>query len=307
MRIVFMGTPAFAVPSLEALLCSHHRVVGVVTAPDSLGGRGGRQIIQSEVKTCAQAHKLHIMQPPKLKAPEFFEELKSLQADIQVVVAFRMLPEKIWSMPPLGTINVHGSLLPKYRGAAPIHWAVINGEEFTGVTVFRLRHEIDSGEILKQHAVPIGPDETTGDVYDKLKTAGAATLLEVLADMERGDSHPIPQDPSLVSLAPKLYHTDGILDFSKPRRELHNLIRGLSPTPTAWFVFNGLKFLLYRSHLPEVSPPAREAGNLQILGKKLYLHATDGAIEITEIQQENKKRMAAADFINGMKNHPMFN
>ena len=306
MRIIFMGTPGFAVPALDAMLRSHHQVVAVVTAPDSLGGRGGRQLIQSEVKTYAQIHKLKVLQPVKLKAPGFFEELKVLQADIQVVVAFRMLPEKIWNMPPLGTINVHGSLLPKYRGAAPIHWAVINGETATGVTVFRLRHEIDTGDILKQNAVPIGPDETTGDVYDKLKDVGARALLEALAEMERGESHPIPQDPTMISLAPKLYHPDCVLDFSKSRQELHNYIRGLSPAPAAWFIYKGLKFLLFRSHLPEVLPPAREPGSLQIMGKKLYLHTIDGAIEITEIQQESKKRMSAADFINGMKNYPMF-
>lgn len=301
-----MGTPEFAVPSLAALLHSKHEVVAVVTAPDAKGGRGGQQLIQSEVKQFALTHGMLILQPEKLRSKDFIDQLKSLDADLQIIVAFRMLPELVWSMPRLGTINVHGSLLPKYRGAAPIHWAVINGETKTGITIFRLKHEIDTGDIIRQAATEIGGDETTGDVYDRLKQLGAATLMESLEKMESGELTLISQDTSVASPAPKLFHHQAGLDFSKTNQEIHNFIRGHSPQPAAWMFFQELKFLFYRSHIPNIHPPRGEAGRLQIIGRKLYLHTIDGTLEILELQQEGKKRMPARDFINGMKNHPAF-
>lgn len=306
MRIVFMGTPEFAIPSLQSILESHHEVVAVVTAPDAMGGRGGHQLIQSEIKKYALSKGLFILQPEKLREKAFIQQLRDLKADLQVVVAFRMLPEMVWNMPPLGTINVHGSLLPKYRGAAPIHWAVIHGEKNTGVTIFRLKHEIDSGDIIQQTSIPIGPDESTGDVYHRLMWTGASTLIESLKEIETGNLKLIPQNPLLSSPAPKLFHQDAVLDFNQSSLQLHNFIRGHSPHPTAWMVYHNLKFLFFRTHLPETLPPAAEPGRLQIIGRKLYLHAIDGAIEILELQQEGKKKMAASDFINGMKNNILF-
>ena len=186
MRIVFLGTPDFAVASLRALVDAGHEVVGVVTATDKLGGRGGKRLLESAVKRFARERDLPVLQPRNLKARAFLADLRALRADLQVVVAFRMLPRLVWDMPPLGTINVHGSLLPAYRGAAPIHWAVINGETETGVTVFRLRHEIDTGDVLLRRATPIGPDETTGEVYARLMALGAEALLETVEGLAAG-------------------------------------------------------------------------------------------------------------------------
>jgi len=306
MRTVFMGTPEFAVPSLAALLQSRHEVVGVVTAPDARGGRGGQQLIQSEVKQFALNKGLLILQPEKLRSREFLDQLKALDADLQVIVAFRMLPEVVWNMPRLGTINIHGSLLPKYRGAAPIHWAVIHGEKTTGVTIFRLKHEIDTGDIIRQTSTEIGPDETTGDVYDRLKLIGANTLIQSLDLIESGQITYLPQDTALASPAPKLFHHQAMLDFKSSNQEIHNFIRGHSPQPTAWMIFHEIKYLFYRTHMPAILPPHGEPGRMQIIGRKLYLHTLDGALEILELQQEGKKRMPARDFINGIKNHAAF-
>lgn len=305
MKIVFMGTPEFAVPSLDALLQAGHEIVAVVTAPDAMGGRGGKQLILSQVKQYAIARGLNVLQPVKLRDKTFIAKLKALNADIQVVVAFRMLPEIVWNMPPLGTINVHGSLLPKYRGAAPIHWAVINGEKETGVTVFRLKHEIDTGDILAQSKVTIDPDETTGDLYNKLMYLGANTLVHSLEDLEKGTITLIQQNDALSCPAPKLYHDSCKIDINSPATTTHNFIRGLSPKPTAWLIFCGIKYFFFISKMA-YRKSTREPGSLMIDGNKLYLSTIDYDLEILEIQAEGKRKMSQQEFVNGYQNNVHF-
>src|SRR5262245_9605770 len=250
-RIIFMGTPDFAVASLEALVKAKYNIVGVITAPDKPAGRG-MKLGESAVKKYAVRHHLKIFQPEKLKNAEFLAELKSLRADLQVVVAFRMLPEVVWSMPPLGTINLHGSLLPQYRGAAPINWAIINGEKETGVTTFKLKHEIDTGNILMQESFPIGENDTAGDVHDRMKEIEARVLVETVKGIGDGSLEEIAQsavgsrqsaeephspltiDHSQLKHAPKIFTDTCKIDWRKSIDEIHDLIRGLSPYPTAF-------------------------------------------------------------------------
>ncbi len=239
MRIIFMGTPDFAVPSLDILVKSGHEVVAVVTSTDKLGGRGGKQILQSPIKKYAEANIIPVLQPPNLKSPAFIEELKSYNADLQVVVAFRMLPELVWSMPKLGTFNLHGSLLPKYRGAAPINWAVINGETETGVTTFFIKHEIDTGDLLFQEAIPIGENETAGEVHDRMMLVGADLVLKTVNAIQNDKYKLSKQDESKVCKAPKIYHETCEIDFNQPVKKVHDFIRGLSPYPGAWTLIGG--------------------------------------------------------------------
>ncbi|RYZ20344.1 MAG: methionyl-tRNA formyltransferase, partial [Chitinophagaceae bacterium] len=239
LRIVFMGTPEFAVASLHALVMAGCKVVGVITAPDKPAGRG-MKLQESAVKKYATEKGLTILQPDKLKNPQFLEELKSLKADLQIVVAFRMLPELVWNMPPMGTVNVHGSLLPQYRGAAPINWAIINGEKETGVTTFKLKHEIDTGDILLQERIAIGENETAGELHDKMKEVGAKVLVETVKGLAEGSLVEHPQLSALESIAfeikhaPKIFTETCKIDWNKPVADVHNLIRGLSPYPGAF-------------------------------------------------------------------------
>lgn len=299
MRIVFMGTPDFAVPSLDILFRSGYDIPAVVTAPDKPGGRLGMQV--SAVKRYAVEKGLPVLQPPKLRAPEFVDALRVLEADLQVVVAFRMLPEAVWAMPPLGTINLHGSLLPRYRGAAPINWAVINGETETGLTTFLLRHEIDTGDILLRQPVPIGPEETAGELYERMMHIGAQLVLRTVQMLEQGNYKPLPQTDEEATHAPKIFAETCQLDFSKSPGQAHNFIRGLSPHPGAWMRWQGKVLKLWRSALPTLdSPPNLTPGALQVFEKKrLLLGLEDGCIEILELQPEGKKRMKAEAFING--------
>src|SRR5262245_5582667 len=261
-RVVFMGTPEFAVASLEALVKAGCNIVGVITAPDKAGGRG-MKLLQSAVKKYALRRALHVLQPEKLKNPEFLAQLKSLNADLQIVVAFRMLPEAVWNMPPMGTINVHASLLPKYRGAAPINWAIINGETETGLSTFKLQHEIDTGNILMQEKILIGEDETAGELHDRMKEIGAQVLLKTAAGLADGTLQETPQlsimngelsiedspttkshsqltpdgyrdHNSQLKHAPKITTATCKIDWTKSIDEIHNLIRGLSPYPAAF-------------------------------------------------------------------------
>src|SRR5579872_1942684 len=233
-RIVFMGTPEFAVASLDAIVQAGYHVVGVITAPDKPAGRG-MQLTQSAVKKYAVAKGLNILQPEKLKDPVFLETLRALRADLQIVVAFRMLPEIVWSMPPMGTVNLHGSLLPQYRGAAPINWAVINGEKETGVTTFQLQHDIDTGDILLQERFPIGESETAGEVHDRMKEIGAGLLVRTIDELVAGTLKETPQaNPTNLHHAPKISTETCRIDWTKPTAEIYNLIRGLSPFPTAF-------------------------------------------------------------------------
>lgn len=301
MRIIFMGTPDFAVPSLKILLENSYDIVSVITATDKYGGRGNKKLIESAVKKFALENDLNILQPKNLKAPDFVEELRALKADLQVVVAFRMLPEIVWNMPPQGTINLHGSLLPKFRGAAPINWAVINGEVETGVTSFKLKHEIDTGDMIFQEKIPIGEDETVGEIHDKMMDLGAKVVLKTVQAIEKDDVVFHPQDASLVSKAPKI-HTDTCrINFENNIDKVHNFIRGLSPYPTAWTTFNELKLKVFRSQ-KEKAVHNIPLGNF-VTDNKSYLKIAvqGGFIHILELQLQGKKRMAIKDFLNGIK------
>ena len=296
-----MGTPDFAVPSLKILLENNYEVVGVITATDKMGGRGKKKLIESDVKKFALEHNLNILQPKNLKSPEFVETLRALKADLQIVVAFRMLPEVVWNMPRLGTINVHGSLLPKYRGAAPINWAVINGEKESGVTTFLLQHEIDTGDLLLQKSTSIGENETAGEVYNRLMYVGAEALLETVQLIESGKYNTQVQDNSLVTKAPKIFHETCQIDFNRNTLAIHNFIRGLSPYPTAWTMLDDKKLKIFRTE-KEVVEHGQPAG-LFISDNKNFLKVStlDGYVHLLDLQLAGKKRMDVKAFLNGYK------
>ncbi|MEI2823898.1 MAG: methionyl-tRNA formyltransferase [Chitinophagaceae bacterium] len=305
MRIVFMGTPEFAVASLDALKKAGFNIVGVVTAPDKPAGRG-MQLQQSAVKKYALEQDLKILQPEKLKNPDFLEELKNLHADLQVVVAFRMLPEVVWNMPSKGTINLHGSLLPQYRGAAPINWAVINGEKETGVTTFKLKHEIDTGNILLQRSFPIGEDETAGEVHDKMKEIGAQLLVETIKGISEGtlneqSQSEIIENNQSIKHAPKIFTETCKIDFTKTAEKVHNLIRGLFPFPGAFTTLQGKTLKIFRSK-KIIKTPDDRPGTFNT-DQKTYLHfnCTDGMIDVLELQLEGKKRMKVEEFLRGFR------
>jgi methionyl-tRNA formyltransferase len=300
-----MGTPDFAVSSLSALVSGGYDIVGVITAPDKPAGRG-MKLTHSAVKQFAIEHDLPVLQPEKLKNPQFLEALKLLRADLQVVVAFRMLPEVVWNMPPMGTINVHGSLLPAYRGAAPVNWAIINGEKQTGVTTFKLTHEIDTGNLLMQDKVDIGADENAGDLYEVLKQKGAALLVKTIDSLLAGNLIEQPQaivvsDPSHLPHAPKIFTETCRIDFAKPVAAVHNLIRGLSPVPGAFTHFHDRLLKIYRS-VPVVETHDRPTGTAETDGKNfLKFYCEDGYISVIDIQPEGKKRMGVSDFLRGLR------
>ena len=309
-----MGTPEFAVPSLQKLYDAGYDIAGVVTAPDKPGGRG-MQLTQSAVKKFATEKKLKILQPEKLKSPDFIENLHSLKADVQVVVAFRMLPEIVWNMPPMGTINLHGSLLPQYRGAAPINWVIINGEKETGVTTFKLQHEIDTGNILMQEKIKIEDDETAGTLHDKMMKTGAELLLVTIKKLEKGNIEEIsqqvaanttPHSPltihhSPLRHAPKIFTETCEINWNKSVEEIHNLIRGLSPYPAAFTYLNSKKIKIFTSQ-KEPGNEAKEPGKY-VTDHKTFLKfaAADGFVSLKEIQPEGKKRMKIDDFLRGWR------
>ncbi len=299
-----MGTPEFAVASLDALVGAGCQIVGVVTAPDKPAGRG-MKLMQSDVKKYAVEKGLQVLQPEKLKNPEFLAELKGLRADVQVVVAFRMLPELVWNMPPMGTINLHGSLLPQYRGAAPIHWAVINGEAQTGVTTFKLQHAIDTGDILLQESFPIGSDDTTGDVHDRMKLIGANLLVKTIDGLAAGNIQEQAQsslaNPADLKHAPKLFTENSQINWNRPVQELHDFIRGLSPFPGALSKLDGNILKVYRSS-KEYKTHDITPGTVVTDGKTFLKFATtDGFIHVLDLQLEGKKRMLVADFLRGYR------
>ena len=317
LRIVFMGTPEFAVASLEALVKAKCNIVGVITAPDKQAGRG-MKMTESAVKKYAVRHHLKVLQPEKLKNIEFLNELRSLNADLQIVVAFRMLPESVWNMPPLGTINLHGSLLPQYRGAAPINWAVINGEKETGVTTFKLKHEIDTGDILMQESFPIDENETAGDVHDKMKEIGARVLVETVKGIADGTLEERPQSAvnspqnaetdsqltthnSLIKHAPKIFTETCNIDWRRSIDEIQNLIRGLSPFPGAFTELGDKTIKIFKSE-KEISLPTSKPGRWESDGKTyLKFAAKDGYILLKDVQLEGKKRMLIEDFLRGYR------
>ncbi len=303
-RIVFMGTPAFAVASLNALLAAKMNVVGVVTAPDKPGGRG-MQLQQSAVKQFALAHNLPLLQPEKLKAPEFFEALSAWKPDLQVVVAFRMLPEKIWSYPPMGTLNVHGSLLPQYRGAAPINWAIMNGEKETGVTTFQLQHAIDTGDILLQEHIGITENMTAGELHDTMMEVGAEVLVKTLEGLIEGKIKSVPQnevtDECQIKHAPKIFTKDCEINWDAPLQKIHNHVRGLAPFPGAITKVDGKIVKLY-STLMEHEHAKEAPGTFVTDGKSFAKFACkDGYLLLNDIQWEGKKRMPIADFLRGYR------
>ena len=302
-RIVFMGTPEFAVASLAALLENGFQVVAVVTAPDKPAGRG-LKLSESAVKQYALKKKIPVLQPEKLKDPVFLEQLKSYRADIQVVVAFRMLPEIVWAMPALGTINLHGSLLPQYRGAAPINRAIMNGENKTGVTTFKLQQEIDTGNILLMEEIAIGPQETAGELHDRMKGIGARLVVKTIRGLMDGTLKEKPQDsfdPGALKTAPKIFTADCLIDWSETVSKIYDQIRGLSPFPGAFTSFNGKMLKIFRARAEEnnhISNP----GQMESDGKSwLRFSAADGYIYVEDMQLEGKKRMLTPDFLRGYR------
>ena len=309
LRIVFMGTPEFAVPSLKALVANGYNVVGVVTAPDRPAGRG-LKTQESAVKTAArEAGIATILQPEKLKDEAFVEAMRDLRPDLGIVIAFRMLPEIIWAMPRFGTFNLHASLLPQYRGAAPINWAVINGETETGVTTFLLNHEIDKGAIIGQMRVSIEDNDTVGTLYDKLMTIGTSLVVESVEKIAAGDIQPIeqPQSDSNLHPAPKIFKDDCIVDWSKSGRDIINFIRGLSPYPAAWtrLYKDGAEVgsaKIFSAHF-EPMQNAGTIGSIHTNGNSvLAVACTDGRVVIEEIQMAGKRRMTAHDLLLGFRN-----
>ncbi len=309
LRIVFMGTPDFAVASLKAMIDGRYNVVGVITAPDKPAGRGN-QLTQSAVKKYAVENNLPLLQPEKLKNPEFIAELQSLKADLQVVVAFRMLPEVVWNMPRLGTFNLHGSLLPQYRGAAPLNWAVINGETKTGVTTFLLDQEIDTGKILFKHEIEIGENDTVGDIHDRLMDIGASLVVKTVDALADGNYTPIPQTELIsdsIKHAPKIFKEDCRVEWQNDVEKTRNLIRGLSPYPTAW------SLLVNSENGEEIQTKiyfAEKAGNGENTGcgtietdgtKNLLVACGNGWLNITDIQLAGKKRMKTDEFLRGFQ------
>lgn len=332
LRIVFMGTPEFAVASLDALVKTGCSIVGVVTAPDKPAGRG-MEMQQSAVKKYAVENNLLVLQPDKLKNQDFLEKLKALHADLQIVVAFRMLPEAVWNMPPMGSVNLHGSLLPQYRGAAPINRAVINGEKKTGVTTFKLKHEIDTGDILLQESFPIADTDNAGDVHDKMKEIGAHLLVKTIKGLAAGTLNELPQtlvvsgessdvskkpaaagspltihdsglttlDSPLLKHAPKIFTENCKIDWNKPVDEVYNLIRGLAPYPAAFTFLKEKKLKIYKAekiHQTPVDSPGSFKTDSKTL---LHFSCSDGYISIIELQLEGKKKMNIADFLRGYR------
>jgi methionyl-tRNA formyltransferase len=286
LRIVFMGTPEFAVPSLNILVENGYDVAAVITAPDKPGGRG-QQLQKSDVKIVAEKYGLKILQPTNLKAPEFIEELRSLGANLQIVVAFRMLPEIVWSMPSIGTFNLHASLLPQYRGAAPINWAIINGEKETGVTTFFLQHEIDTGNVLFQEKEPIRPEDDAGSLYDRLMKKGARLVLKTVEAIESGEFKPKQQQESVdLKHAPKIFRETCMIDWTRKTVDIVNFVRGLSPYPGAWTTINDKTYKIFKVSTNDTG---------------IRMKTGDGFIYIDELQPEGKKRMKSGDFLRGYK------
>ncbi|MBQ2434721.1 MAG: methionyl-tRNA formyltransferase [Bacteroidaceae bacterium] len=311
LRIVYMGTPDFAVESLRCLVEGGYNVVGVVTGPDKAVGRHGSVLQPTPVKQYAVEKGLRVLQPEKLKDEAFIEELRSLQADLQIVVAFRMLPEIVWSMPPLGTFNLHASLLPQYRGAAPINWAVINGDTETGVTTFFLKHEIDTGAVIRQVTVPISDTDCVGDVHDRLMMLGGSVVCDTVDAILEGKVVPIPQEQMLpeeeLRPAPKIFKDTCRIAWNRTTKQVYDFIRGLSPYPAAWTTLispDGSEQVMKVYEAVKIEKPISSdtCGAVATDGKTfLHVHTIDGAISIRSLQLAGKKRMSVEDFLRGYR------
>ena len=301
MKIVFMGTPDFAVASLHALVKAGFDIAAVVTAADKPAGRG-QKLQESAVKQYAVSKGIRVLQPLKLKDPEFLAELKSIAADLQVVVAFRMLPEVVWNMPAKGTINLHASLLPQYRGAAPINHAIINGEKESGVTTFFLKHEIDTGDVIFAESVTIEPNETAGELHDKLMNLGAGLLVRTVKAIADDSYTEQPQQQSDdLKHAPKIFKEDCAIDWNQPAQNIYNKIRGLSPYPAAFTKLNDKTLKIFKAEIDETEPGIAAGGFLSDGKTFLKFAAKDGFIKLTDLQYEGKKRMAVDEFLRGMR------
>lgn len=301
LRIVFMGTPEFATESLKRLVEKGYDIVGVVTAPDRPAGRG-QKIRYSSVKEYALSKNLKILQPENLKDSVFIEELRGLKADIQLVVAFRMLPEIVWNMPQKGTLNLHASLLPQYRGAAPINWAIMNGDEKTGVTTFFIEKEIDTGNIIYQESIAISPTDSAGDLHDKLMLIGSKLICKTIDAIENNKAPTIPQQNDSISYAPKIFKADCKIDWHQSAKKIHNKIRGLSPYPTAWSVVNEEKnqsLKLYKSSIENINHNLKFGTVITSNNSELKVAVKDGFILLHEVQLSGKKKMKTHDFLRG--------
>lgn len=307
MRIVYMGTPDFAVPALRLLAESGRQVVAVVTAPDKPAGRG-QKITETPVKSAARALEIPVLQPEKLRAPEFLSALAELKPDLQIVVAFRMLPEVVWALPPLGTVNLHASLLPAYRGAAPINWAIINGETQTGLTTFFIEKEIDTGKIIFQEFIPISPKTTAGELHDEMSVRGAELMLKTVAAIEAGNAPSVAQ-PLLIDAprAPKIFPDDCKINWNLSVKRVFDFIRGLSPYPGAWTRADGEILKVYFAEIEtDAQAPPFVPGTIRILDKrKITVDCLDGRLSLTDVQLAGRKRMNAQAFLNGLKTFPL--
>jgi methionyl-tRNA formyltransferase len=301
LRIIFMGTPEFAVASLQILVENGFQVVAVITAPDKPQGRG-QNLVASPVKECAVKFDIPVLQPTNLKSSEFLETLRTYRADLQIVVAFRMLPEVVWSMPPRGTFNLHASLLPQYRGAAPINWAIINGEKETGATTFFLQHEIDTGSIIFQETEPISDDDNAGTLYERLMNKGAQLVLRTTKAIA-ANSYPSQPQPMIdvIKHAPKIFKETCEINWAQPAVKVRDFIRGLSPYPTAWASLNGKIFKFFKVSLADFQKE-EEPGAISTDHKTyLYIKTSNGWISVDELQAEGKKRMSTSEFFRGNK------
>ena len=297
MRILFMGTPEFAVPSLKILLDQGYPVVSVVTTPDKPQGRG-QKVAASAIKEFAAARHLPILQPDNLKDPEFVAVLTKLQPELIVVVAFKILPPEVFLIPRKGAFNLHASLLPRFRGAAPINWAIIRGEEQTGVTTFFLQERVDTGSILFQESIPIGPNETAGELHDRLSLLGAEVVLNTVRAIESGTAIPVQQDESLVSRAPKIFREDCRINWSQEAVHVHNFVRGLSPTPCAWTTYQGKMLRIYRTALAGTA--GVDPGVVtDVQPERLLIGTSSGQISLEEVQLEGRRRMTITEFLRG--------
>jgi len=308
LKIVFLGTPDFAVESLKRLHEGGYNIVGVVTMPDKPAGRG-HKLLHSPVKQYAEAAGLHLMQPVNLKDPTFVDELRSLEADLFIVIAFRMLPKVVWQMPPMGTFNLHASLLPRYRGAAPINWAVINGDTETGVTTFFLKHEIDTGDILRQERIDIRPEDNVGTVHDRLMMLGADLTIDTVERILEGSLTPVSQDSLLQgeepTPAPKIFKETCRIDWVQPAVKIHNLVRGLCPYPAAWAVIEAegidpVTVKIFETRVTDRTSSG-DAGSVCIEDGRVFVATADHDIEILSIQIQGKKRMAVSDWLRGLR------
>jgi methionyl-tRNA formyltransferase len=302
MRLVFMGTPRFAIPSLEKLVHSKHQVVGVITVPDKPKGRG-RRLAELPVKEYSKGHNLLVLTPANMKDEEFVQKLKGLRPDLILVVAFRILPEAVFTIPPRGTVNLHASLLPRYRGAAPINWAIMNGESETGLTTFFIKKKVDTGDMIMQREINIGQEETFGELHDRMADLGAEVLLETVELIDKGEVKPIKQDDSLASAAPKITPENCRIDWSRSTHDIKNQIRGLSPSPGAFTHFRGKILKIFKARVIGDESFSGDFGRIIESDEKesIWIKTGRGILSLLEIQPEGKRRMNVSEFVRGYR------